>query len=251
MLLRRRATGIGAFHPYNVRRINHYVGSTQMYAITHAATALIIKRRFRSAPMWPLLVSVQAIELLWVAFVYVGIEHVSYTPDTVHLDFLPYSHSIGSTGAVALMAWLFVRYRHNQPAVAVAVVLGIASHVFLDLIHHEPDIAVLPLRAGPRIGLGLATWPVADLLVELAYGTMCWFVFRGGKGLLAAIVGLNLMDIPLMFPRAGTGTMLAERPFVLPTIILVQILLTWSAVWYFARKCSHELRERPGTSVTK
>jgi hypothetical protein len=212
-----------------------------MYAITHAATALIIQRRFHSAPMWPLLVSVQAIELLWVAFVYVGIEHVSYTPDTVHLDFLPYSHSVGSTTAVALMAWLFVRYRHNQPAVAVAVVLGIISHVFLD-IHHEPDIALLPLRAGPRIGLGLATWPVVDLLVELLYGTVCWFVFGGGKGLLLAIVGLNLMDIPLMIPRPGTGAMLAERPFVLPTIILVQILLTWSAVWYFARTRSQELR---------
>ena len=123
-----------------------------MYAITHAATALIIKRRFRSAPVWPLLVSVQAIELLWVAFVYVGIEHVSYTADTVHLDFLPYSHSVGSTAALALMAWLFVRYRRNQPAVAVALALGIASHVFLDFIHHEPDIALLPLAAGPRFG---------------------------------------------------------------------------------------------------
>lgn len=211
-----------------------------MYAITHAATALIIRRRFPSAPLWPLLVSVQAIELLWVAFVYVGIEHVSYTPDTAHLDFLPYSHSVGSTAALALMAWLFVQYRQRQPAVAVAIVVGIASHVVLDLIHHEPDIALLPLAAGPRFGFGLATWPVADLLVELLYGTMCWFVFGGGKGLLVAIVGLNLMDIPLMFPRPGTGAMLAERPFVLPTVILFQIMLTWTAVWYFARERSRE-----------
>ena len=39
---------------------------------THAATALIIKKRFRSASIWSLLVSVQAIELLWVAFVSFG-----------------------------------------------------------------------------------------------------------------------------------------------------------------------------------
>jgi hypothetical protein len=217
---------------------NRSFGTIKMYAITHAATALIIKRRFRPAPMWPLLVSVQAIELLWVAFVYVGIEHVSYTRDTVHLDFLPYSHSVGSTAAVALMAWLFVRYRQNQPVVAVALVLGITSHVLLDLIHHEPDIALLPLPGGPRFGLGLATWPVADLLVELLYGTMCWLIFGGGKGLLVAIVGFNLMDIPLIFPRPGTGAMLAERPFVLPTIILAQMVLAWLAVWYFARRRS-------------
>ena len=215
-----------------------------MYAITHAATALIIKKRFPSTPMLPLLVGVQAIELLWVALVYVGIEHVSYSRDTVHLDFLPYSHSVGSTAAVALMTWLFVRYRQNQPAVAVALVLGIASHVFLDFIHHEPDIALLPLPAGPRFGLGLATWPVADLLVELLYGTMCWFIFGGDKGLLVAIVSFNLMNIPLMFPRPGTGAMLAERPFVLPTIILIQIVLTWLAVWYFARRRSQELLNR-------
>jgi hypothetical protein len=216
-----------------------------MYAITHAATALIIKRRFRSAPVWPLLVSVQAIELLWVAFVYVGIEHVSYSSDAVHLDFLPYSHSVASTAAVAVMTWIFVRYRQHQPAVAVALALGIASHVFLDFVHHEPDIALLPFPIGARFGLGLATWPVADLLVELLYGAMCWLAFGGGKGLLVAIVGLNLVNIPLMFPRPGTGTMLAERPQLLPTVILVQIVLTWSAIWYFSRRRSQELTAQP------
>jgi hypothetical protein len=94
--------------------------------------------------------------------------------------------------------------------VAVALVLGIASHVFLDVIHHEPDIALLPLSAGPRLGLGLATWPLADLLAEVLYGIMCWVIFGGGKGLLVAIVGFNLMNVPLMFPRPGTGAMLAE-----------------------------------------
>ena len=213
-----------------------------MYAITHATTALILKSRFRSAPMWPILASVQAIELLWVTFVYVGIEHVSYTQDTVHLDFLPYSHSVGSTVAVALLAWLFLRYRRNQPVLALAVAAGVASHVLLDIIHHEPDIALLPLPGGPRYGLGLATWPAADLVVELIYGVICWFIFGGGTSLLVAIVAFNLMDIPLMFPKPGTGGMLAQHPEVLPTIILVQIVLTWLAVWYFARGRSLQLR---------
>ena len=38
-----------------------------MFAVDHAATALIIKRRFPSVSMTPLLVSVQAMELAWVA----------------------------------------------------------------------------------------------------------------------------------------------------------------------------------------
>jgi hypothetical protein len=36
-----------------------------MFAVDHAATALLIKRRFPAVPMTPLLVSVQAMELAW------------------------------------------------------------------------------------------------------------------------------------------------------------------------------------------
>jgi hypothetical protein len=38
-----------------------------MFAVDHAATALIIKRRFPSVSMTPLLLSVQAMQLAWVA----------------------------------------------------------------------------------------------------------------------------------------------------------------------------------------
>lgn len=207
-----------------------------MYAITHASTALILSRRFSVRPGWPLLVSVQAIELLWVVFVWAGIEHVRYTADAVHLDFLPYSHSLATTAAVALLGWLFYRYGRRQPALAAAVALGVISHVALDFIHHEPDIALLPMAGGPRFGLNLQGWALADLIVEVLFGVVCWFIFGGSRALLIAIVALNLANIPLMFPRPGTGTMLAEHPAVLPTVILVQILLTWLGVWYFARR---------------
>lgn len=207
-----------------------------MYAITHASTALILKRRFRVRAMWPLLVSVQAIELLWVVFVYAGLEHVRYSPDKVHLDFLPYSHSIGTTAVVALVGWLFYRYGRQQPALAVAVAIGVMSHVVLDLIHHEPDIALLPMAGGPRFGFNLQGWPLADLIVEVCFGVMCWFIFGGSRALLAAIVVFNLANIPFMFPRPGTGARLAEYPAILPTVILIQIVMTWWAIWYFARQ---------------
>jgi|SoiMetStandDraft_2_1073263.scaffolds.fasta_scaffold24034_3 hypothetical protein len=210
-----------------------------MYAITHASTALILKRRFRVREIWPLLVSVQAIELLWAVFVYVGIEYVRYSPDRVHLDFLPYSHSVATTAAVALIGWVFYRYGRRRPALAVAVAAGVMSHVVLDLVHHEPDIALLPMAAGPRFGFNLQGWPLADLIVEILFGAMCWFVAGGSRALLIAIVALNLANIPFMFPRPGTGAVLARRPAVLPTVILVQIVLTWLAIWYFARERDH------------
>jgi hypothetical protein len=48
-----------------------------MFAIDHAATALLVKRRFPSATMTSLLVSVQAMELAWVTLNYLGIERTT------------------------------------------------------------------------------------------------------------------------------------------------------------------------------
>src|SRR5713226_9568008 len=202
-----------------------------MYAITHAATALLLKRGFPGAALWPLLISVQAVELLWVIFVYTGIEHVTYTRDSVHLAFLPYSHSIATAFLLATICWVVLRRGGERSSLALAVAIGVVSHIVLDVIHHEPDIALLPLPSGPRFGLGLMLHPAADLIVELLYGLACWFILRGSLALLAAIVVFNLLDAPLMFPRPGMGASLAQHPAVLPTVILIQIIATWVAVW--------------------
>ena len=68
-----------------------------MFAVDHSATALLIKRRFPSVPMTPLLVSVQAMELAWVALNYLGIERTTTSATVrsvadIHLAHIPYSH---------------------------------------------------------------------------------------------------------------------------------------------------------------
>src|SRR5207247_6761678 len=84
-----------------------------MFATDHAATALLIKRRFPSVPIAPLLVSVHAMELAWVTFNYLGIERTT-TESTVrivadiHLAYMPYSHSVGTALVAALAAWLII-----------------------------------------------------------------------------------------------------------------------------------------------
>jgi len=54
-----------------------------MFAVDHAATALLIKRRYPSVSLTPILVSVQAMELAWVGLNYLGIERTT-TEATVH-----------------------------------------------------------------------------------------------------------------------------------------------------------------------
>lgn len=207
-----------------------------MYAISHAATALVLKRRYPTAPLWPLLVSVQAVELLWVLFTYLGIEHIEVVDGKLTLGFLPYSHSVGSGVAVALIGAAIVRARGGDRKFAIAVALGVLSHIVLDIVQHEPDIYLLPIARGPRLGLGLDSAPLANLLIELAYGVACWWIYRGGRGLLIGIVVFNLLDAPMMFRSAKAVAILGAHPALLTTIVLVQIVASWVLVAKLARR---------------
>jgi hypothetical protein len=175
---------------------------------------------------------VQAVELLWILFTYLGIEHVSTTPDQIHLDFLPYSHSIFTGVFLAALAWGFGK-SVRRTYVGAAIGLAILSHIVLDLIHHEPDIALLPMAWGPRFGLNLQSIPLLDLVVEILFCVACWKFFGGSRALLIGIVIFNLLNIPLMFPRPGTGTLVAQHHALLPTLILIQVAASWLLIWWF------------------
>jgi membrane-bound metal-dependent hydrolase YbcI (DUF457 family) len=185
--------------------------------------------------LWPLLISVQLVELLWILFTYLGIERPRITPDAVHLDFLPYSHSVFTGFFLAGIAWLFGK-SVRRSNVGAAIALGILSHIFLDIIHHEPNINLLPIQWGPRLGLNLQGYPILDFLVELAFCIACWVVFRGSRGLLIGIVIFNLANIPIMFPRANSFLPFMEHHNLLPTLILIQVVATWVFVWWFGRR---------------
>jgi hypothetical protein len=128
-----------------------------MFAIGHAATALLVKRRFPQAPMVRLLLSVQLMEILWVVFNYVGLERTTTEPTVksvsdIHLVFMPYSHSIASGVLLGLLAWLAIWKGVRSSVIGLAVGIGIVSHLILDLITHAPDIAVAPGIAEPKFG---------------------------------------------------------------------------------------------------
>ena len=188
----------------------------------------------------------QLVELLWVVFTYLGIEHARVTPDAIHLDFLPYSHSVFTGALLAALALLMGRSVHRSN-VGIAIALGIFSHIVLDIIHHEPNIALLPIAWGPRLGLNLQGYPFVDFIVELGFCIACWKIFGGSRGLLIGIVIFNLINIPLMFPRPGSLTPIIEHPVVLPTLILVQIVATWMLVWWLGRRTIYLEDTSPGT----
>jgi len=206
-----------------------------MYAIDHAATALLIKKRSPQSPLFLLLISVQLVELFWVLFNYTGIEYFSVSNGRLHLDFLPYSHSLMSGVVFAGLFYILVYALYIRHDIALASSIGVLSHVIIDLIFHEHDIRLSPFAAQPVWGLGIIKAPVADFVIELLYGIFCWWYFKGSRSLLVVIIVFNVLDLPMMLASGDSLQPLQRHPYLLPSFILFQILITWYFVWHYAR----------------
>jgi membrane-bound metal-dependent hydrolase YbcI (DUF457 family) len=214
-----------------------------MFAVDHAATALLVKRRYPSVSLIPLLLSVQAMELAWVALNYLGIERTT-TEATVrsvadiHLAYMPYSHSVAIPVGAAVLTWLIIEKGFGKAALGRAVGLGIVSHLILDLATHAHDIVLWPWWSTPKLGLGLyAAAPVAAFIIEFLYGIFCWYIYRGGVGLLAVISLGNLANLSFLSPGVpGPEEYLAGRPLLLVTVIFVQIVVSLVLVGVLARR---------------
>jgi hypothetical protein len=214
-----------------------------MFAVDHAATALLVKRRYPSAPLTPVLISVQAMELAWVGLNYLGIERTTteaavHSVADVHLAYMPYSHSVVTAVGAAVLAWLTIEKGFGRAAAGRAVGVGIVSHLVLDLATHGHDIVLWPGLSMPKLGLGLyAAAPVAAFIVEFLYGLFCWYVYRGSLGLLALISLGNLANLSFLSPDIpGPEEYLAGRPMLLVTVIFAQIVVTLVLVGALARR---------------
>src|SRR5512146_940691 len=187
----------------SAREVIARVVRQSMFAMDHAATALVLKRRYPRVPMAALLASVQLPELVWVFLNVFGIERTTtearvHTVADIHLAYMPYSHSVTTVVGAALLAAgvLFAVTRRRDLAVAVG--LGMASHLVLDLITHAPDLMLAPGVPAPRLGLGLyPAAPWAAFLLELAYGVACWRIYRGTYALLATVLLFNAANVSM------------------------------------------------------
>ena len=223
-----------------------------MQAINHVATALILKKKFPSAPLFGLILATEAVEYLWVGLNVIGIERTIIDEDMrsvadVHLVHMPFSHSLVTSLIVAIAAGLAVLWRGGRAAsaVALAIALGVFSHVVLDLFVHAPDIALSPYFDGTKYGTGLYSHlPLPALALETLWGVLCWWLYRGSWKLLGLIVFMGIGAIPLYSVAVNVGeAVLGGQSTVFALVILVQMLATSGLVWLFART-----REEPVTS---
>lgn len=213
-----------------------------MFAVDHAATALLLKKRWPSVDLIWLLISVQALEIFWVILNFVGAEWITTEPSVryvgdIHLTHMPYSHSLLGALILACLGWLLARVFLKPTTAALAVGVGVLSHIILDLLTHAPDIALFP---GSNIYLGLGLYSVSPQLafaVEIAYGAFCWWVFRGSGALLATIMFFNLANATMFIPQlVGIEGALAGKPSLVVALVAVQIVITLILVGWLASR---------------
>ena len=206
-----------------------------MYAINHAATALLIKKKAPTLSMVALLVAVQLIEILWVLFNYFGWEHYTISNGNLHLDFLPYSHSVFSVLVCAFIAFAIINCGYKNRKLAIAFSIGVLSHIVIDLIFHEMDIRLSPFTQTPVWGFGIIQHAWLNFSLEFIYGIFCWWYFKGSKALLSVIVLFNFTDLPMMLAHGNILKPFEQYPFILPSVILFQIIITWYFVYRFSK----------------
>lgn len=207
-----------------------------MYAAAHTSLALAAKRNNPAASLFGLMIAAQASELMWVGLTYANVERPTIdSHNTLHLEYLPFSHSLFIGLGLGVIAWAALRWVFVKPQVATVFGLVTASHIVLDVIQHEPNIRLAPWLAHPTIGLNVQGSPLLDFAVETAFGIGCWAYYRGSRKLLTAIIALNVANLPLMFGGDGGAAPMAQNRFILPTVILGTIVIAWAVLYRYAK----------------
>lgn len=137
----------------------------------HYAASFAAKAVHPRAPLWLLLLAAQFVDVLWAVFVLTGVERASLDPalasNPLHLEHMPWTHSLAGTAVWAAVAYAASRRAlglASAPAAAVAAV--VASHWFLDLLVHRPDLTLA--GSPPKLGLSLWNLPLTAFAVEVA-----------------------------------------------------------------------------------
>lgn len=139
--------------------------------VGHYSASIVAKAVAPNIPFWLLVVAAQFVDIFWALFVLSGLEHVRIDTSLAsnHLDlyYMPFTHSIAATLFWALIAFFLVRV---LPGIklgvkeCVIVALVVASHWFLDLIVHRPD---LEITADLKVGFALWDWPLLSFILEI------------------------------------------------------------------------------------
>ena len=148
-----------------------------MASMTHLGVGLAAKRVAPKTPVWVLIVAAYVIDFIWVAFYFLGIEHM---PEDGVASSNPWSHGLFMALVWSLLAGLIAFWVSRKQSTGLVIGLLVFSHWVVDFISH-PMTAVFPHDIGlpllfegsPLVGLG-----------SVEYTAWCehWRVWDSGIG---------------------------------------------------------------------
>jgi membrane-bound metal-dependent hydrolase YbcI (DUF457 family) len=190
--------------------------------IGHYGAGLAAKRFTPYTSLGTLVIAVQLLDLIWPAFLMLGIERVRIDPGNTRVtplafEYYPWTHSLAMAIVWAALAGAGYALLRRQNRGAVIVAAAVFSHWVLDFVTHRPDLPLWPPN-GPLVGLGLwnsigGTLAAEALLFALGlwlYATHTEATDRVGRyALLAFAVTLPLVYAGNLFgpPPPSTGTL--------------------------------------------
>lgn len=212
-----------------------------MNGVNHAATALLIRKKWPDSPLVLLLLGTVLSDLVWVVLVLTGVELVDYLPPVrslADIDFvsMPYSHDLVATFFAALGIGLIAYGWRHQRFLILAFGLAVLSHPLLDIVVHKPDVPLSWIQGSGRFGSGLYGIPVAAFLVEIVYMSLCWHFSQSRRRVFFWLLGLNLLAITLYVPAiSGPEVWFSSYPWLFPVLVLIDSLVAVFVINYCVR----------------
>jgi hypothetical protein len=211
----------------------------------HYGVAFALKRIEPRVSLGTLFFSVALVDTMWGVFLLTGWEQArifpGLTPVTpIEFTSYPITHSlvaglIWATIAGAIVySWPTRDTSRHHRLKAVVVAIAVASHWFLDLVVHIPD---LPLAGDSSPKFGLALWRSlpATLVVEFAVFLAGFALYlgwrsRSGKGRLGRVISLAGLLV-ILYLASLLGPPPTNMRMVAMVDIIGTLLLTALAAW--------------------
>ncbi len=132
--------------------------------VGHYGVALALKKN-NAIPLGVLFIAVELIDILYVIFVILGIENMSYPPGSsgplsLNMSF-PLTHSLSGSIIISLSVFFLVKLylslkKRNDSKTPFILAIAVFSHWILDLVVHRPDLSLF--FGIDQFRLGFALW---------------------------------------------------------------------------------------------
>lgn len=145
----------------------------------HFAVAAGSKPAAPEVPVWAMMVSAQAMEIVFILLFLLGYEDITMGGYGESVIDAYYSHSLVGALVIAAIMFAIGKAVWKTQRAAWTLALLSMSHWLLDLVVHHQDMPILPGNIGnlPLLGFGLWDYPWIALTIEVVLGVIGLIIY--------------------------------------------------------------------------